>query len=343
MPSPPSASSCSGSRTSSGSSSSRGPPAAFRRTKRAGFSRSTRATSSTPCSAPRRKCTGTMLSPTRPSQSACRPRSACCSGRAWWSLRARGSGAFRYAWTRRRPDTSGSGSSLEGSSSVSSTTSMRCGTSPCGASRSRISSWSARPVGSGRPTATASQGRDRPSCDRSASTPPPEPAERAAAVRRPRGSGAGCRTGRRSRARRARLHQDARLAGLRLFRPFTLRGAGRPRHGPALGDPADPPGTPAPVNLVRNPTRVITRASVRVEDLMVSMLKGMVADGTWLAEWVGPDLRRSRHWATAIAARSHPEQPMAPPVPEGRQRQYRLLNCPPSGGRLPLVTGSAVS
>ena len=44
------------------------------------------------------------------------------------------------------------------------------------------------------------------------------------------------------------------------------------------------------VNLVRNPTRVITRASVRVEDLMVSMLKGMVADGTWLAEWVGPDL-----------------------------------------------------
>jgi LysR family nitrogen assimilation transcriptional regulator len=43
------------------------------------------------------------------------------------------------------------------------------------------------------------------------------------------------------------------------------------------------------IYLVRNPSRVVTRASVRVEDLMVSLLKGMVADGTWLAEWVGPD------------------------------------------------------
>jgi LysR family transcriptional regulator, nitrogen assimilation regulatory protein len=43
------------------------------------------------------------------------------------------------------------------------------------------------------------------------------------------------------------------------------------------------------IYLVRNPTRVVTRASVRVEDLMTSMLKAMVADGTWLAEWVGPD------------------------------------------------------
>ncbi len=42
--------------------------------------------------------------------------------------------------------------------------------------------------------------------------------------------------------------------------------------------------------LVRNPARIVTHASVKVEDLMVSMMAGMVADGTWLAEWAGPNL-----------------------------------------------------
>ncbi len=52
---------------------------------------------------------------------------------------------------------------------------------------------------------------------------------------------------------------------------------------------AAPLGRPAirrPIYLVRNPTRAVTRASVRVEDLLVSLLQGMAADGTWLAEWV---------------------------------------------------------
>ncbi len=43
-----------------------------------------------------------------------------------------------------------------------------------------------------------------------------------------------------------------------------------------------------PVYLVRHPRRVVTRASQQVEELIVSLLKKMVADGTWLAQWVGP-------------------------------------------------------
>ena len=43
-----------------------------------------------------------------------------------------------------------------------------------------------------------------------------------------------------------------------------------------------------PVYLVRHPRRVVTRASQQVEELIVSILKGMVADGSWLAQWVGP-------------------------------------------------------
>jgi len=39
---------------------------------------------------------------------------------------------------------------------------------------------------------------------------------------------------------------------------------------------------------VRHPRRVVTSASQQVEELIVSMLKGMVADGSWLAQWVGP-------------------------------------------------------
>jgi LysR family nitrogen assimilation transcriptional regulator len=56
---------------------------------------------------------------------------------------------------------------------------------------------------------------------------------------------------------------------------------------------AAPLGRPAirrSVYLVRNPTRAVTRASVRVEDLLVSLLHGMAADGTWLAEWVAEDV-----------------------------------------------------
>src|SRR4051812_25823778 len=56
---------------------------------------------------------------------------------------------------------------------------------------------------------------------------------------------------------------------------------------------AAPLGRPAirrPIYLVRNPTRAVTRASVRVEDLLVSLLQGMAADGTWLAEWVAEDV-----------------------------------------------------
>ena len=55
---------------------------------------------------------------------------------------------------------------------------------------------------------------------------------------------------------------------------------------------AAPLGIPTirrPIYLVRNPTRAITRASVRVEDLLVSLLRGMVEDGTWRAEWVAAD------------------------------------------------------
>jgi LysR family transcriptional regulator, nitrogen assimilation regulatory protein len=56
---------------------------------------------------------------------------------------------------------------------------------------------------------------------------------------------------------------------------------------------AAPLGRPAirrPVYLVRNPARAVTRASVRVEDLLVSLLQGMAADGTWRAEWVADDI-----------------------------------------------------
>jgi len=56
---------------------------------------------------------------------------------------------------------------------------------------------------------------------------------------------------------------------------------------------AAPLGRPAirrPIYLVRSPTRAVTRASVRVEDLLVSLLQGMAADGTWLAEWVAEDV-----------------------------------------------------
>lgn len=55
---------------------------------------------------------------------------------------------------------------------------------------------------------------------------------------------------------------------------------------------AAPLGRPAirrPIYLVRNPTRAVTRASVRVEDLLVSLLQGAIADGAWLAEWVAAD------------------------------------------------------
>jgi LysR family nitrogen assimilation transcriptional regulator len=44
------------------------------------------------------------------------------------------------------------------------------------------------------------------------------------------------------------------------------------------------------IYLVRNPSHVVTSASVRVEDLMVSMMREMVANGTWLAEWAGPEM-----------------------------------------------------
>ena len=56
---------------------------------------------------------------------------------------------------------------------------------------------------------------------------------------------------------------------------------------------AAPLGRPAirrSIYLVRNPTRAVTRASVRVEDLLVSLLQGMIEDGTWLAEWVAEDI-----------------------------------------------------
>ncbi|MCK8786335.1 LysR family transcriptional regulator [Roseomonas sp. NAR14] len=56
---------------------------------------------------------------------------------------------------------------------------------------------------------------------------------------------------------------------------------------------AAPLGRPAirrPIYLARNPTRAVTRASVRVEDLLVSLLRGMVEDGTWRAEWVADEL-----------------------------------------------------
>jgi LysR family transcriptional regulator, nitrogen assimilation regulatory protein len=55
---------------------------------------------------------------------------------------------------------------------------------------------------------------------------------------------------------------------------------------------AAPLGRPAirrPIYLVRNPTRAVTRASVRVEDLLVSLLQGMAADGTWRAEWMSDE------------------------------------------------------
>jgi LysR family transcriptional regulator, nitrogen assimilation regulatory protein len=51
-----------------------------------------------------------------------------------------------------------------------------------------------------------------------------------------------------------------------------------------------PPTLERAFYLVRNPGHVVTRASVGVEDLLVTMLRDMVADGTWLARWAGPDL-----------------------------------------------------
>ena len=44
-----------------------------------------------------------------------------------------------------------------------------------------------------------------------------------------------------------------------------------------------------PIYLVRNPTRAVTRASVKVEDLLTSLLRGMAEDGSWRAEWVAED------------------------------------------------------
>ena len=62
---------------------------------------------------------------------------------------------------------------------------------------------------------------------------------------------------------------------------------------------AAPLGRPAirrPIYLVRNPTRAVTRASVRVEDLLVSLLQGMAANGTWLADWVAEDVAAAGAW-----------------------------------------------
>ena len=42
---------------------------------------------------------------------------------------------------------------------------------------------------------------------------------------------------------------------------------------------------------MRNPTRAVTRASVRVEDLLVPLLQGAITDGAWLAEWVAADVQ----------------------------------------------------
>lgn len=52
---------------------------------------------------------------------------------------------------------------------------------------------------------------------------------------------------------------------------------------------AAPLGRPVirrPIYLVRSPIRAVTRASVRTEDLLVSLLHGMASSGTWQAEWV---------------------------------------------------------
>ena len=38
------------------------------------------------------------------------------------------------------------------------------------------------------------------------------------------------------------------------------------------------------VYLVRNPARFITTASVQVEDLMISLMRDLIKEGTWLAE-----------------------------------------------------------
>jgi LysR family nitrogen assimilation transcriptional regulator len=45
-----------------------------------------------------------------------------------------------------------------------------------------------------------------------------------------------------------------------------------------------PPTLRRIVYLVRNPARVITSASVQVEDLMVGLMRDLIAKGTWLAE-----------------------------------------------------------
>ena len=52
-----------------------------------------------------------------------------------------------------------------------------------------------------------------------------------------------------------------------------------------------------PIYLARNPTRAITRASVHAEDLLVSLLAGMISEAGWQAEWIADGTGPSPHAA----------------------------------------------
>ena len=106
---------------------------------------------------------------------------------------------------------------------------------------------------------------------------------------------------REARAQGAELEVEIELDSLNHIRTLVSAGQGYSvlSHSAVQEDlaagrlSAAPLGRPAirrPIYLVRNPTRAVTRASVRVEDLLVSLLQGMAADGTWLADWVAEDV-----------------------------------------------------
>ncbi len=106
---------------------------------------------------------------------------------------------------------------------------------------------------------------------------------------------------REARAQGAELEVEIELDSLNHIRTLVSAGHGYSvlSHSAVQDDlaagrlSAAPLGRPAirrPIYLVRNPTRAVTRASVRVEDLLVSLLQGMIEDGTWLAEWVAEDI-----------------------------------------------------
>jgi hypothetical protein len=46
------------------------------------------------------------------------------------------------------------------------------------------------------------------------------------------------------------------------------------------------------VSVARNPARAVTRASVAIEDLTLSILGGMIADGRWITEPLETDGER---------------------------------------------------